>query len=350
MVVDSIRPAFLDSPGGRSVDSNGGGSVKFSPEGGGEMADRVERLGRSRVQHGNLNRRIYVMKLNPGDVPGILDDLDALARRRGYTKILAKVPDSAASSFRSAGYRTEARVPGFFRGRRTAKFMSRFLDPARRRERSPERVASVLALTGELESLYRTGDSTEPPKGTENPHVGGSSGGSEAPSSASPEAAIRFRSLTPEDAPDMAAVYGDVFRSYPFPIDDPDHLRTGMAEDVLCVGAESGGRLVALAAAEMDPEESNAEMTDFATRPEWRRRGLARRLLARMEREVRVLGIRTAYTIARAGSAGMNLTFARSAYAFGGTLVNNTQIAGRIESMNVWYKRLDDSRGANRYP
>jgi hypothetical protein len=44
------------------------------------------------------------------------------------------------------------------------------------------------------------------------------------------------------------------------------------------------------------------------------------------------------YTIARAISVGMNITFARCGYDFGGTLVNNTQIAGRIESMNVWYK------------
>jgi len=59
-----------------------------------------------------------------------------------------------------------------------------------------------------------------------------------------------------------------------------------------------------------------------------------------MENEVRAKGIKTAYTIARAASAGMNVTFAKGGYHFGGRLINNTNISGRIESMNVWFKSL----------
>jgi hypothetical protein len=36
----------------------------------------------------------------------------------------------------------------------------------------------------------------------------------------------------------------------------------------------------------------------------------------------------------------MNITFARAGYRYAGTLVNNTQICGQLESMNVWYKPL----------
>ncbi|MFH1725408.1 MAG: putative beta-lysine N-acetyltransferase, partial [Elusimicrobiota bacterium] len=46
-------------------------------------------------------------------------------------------------------------------------------------------------------------------------------------------------------------------------------------------------------------------------------------------------------TIARAVSFGMNIAFARVGYSFGGTLWNNTNISGNIESMNIWHKRLD---------
>ncbi len=49
-------------------------------------------------------------------------------------------------------------------------------------------------------------------------------------------------------------------------------------------------------------------------------------------------GIATLYTIARAISPSMNITFAKCGYAFGGTLINNTQISGSIESMNLWHK------------
>jgi hypothetical protein len=51
-------------------------------------------------------------------------------------------------------------------------------------------------------------------------------------------------------------------------------------------------------------------------------------------------GFKTLYTIARLKSLPMNKTFLISHYRYAGTLTNNTQIAGRIESMNVWYKNV----------
>jgi putative beta-lysine N-acetyltransferase len=98
--------------------------------------------------------------------------------------------------------------------------------------------------------------------------------------------------------------------------------------------------LIALSSAEMDLSGSNVEMTDFATLPGERGRGLARFLLQEMERAMRKRKMRTAYTIARAVSPGMNITFSRMGYRYSGTLVNNTHISGSIESMNIWYKSL----------
>jgi hypothetical protein len=60
-----------------------------------------------------------------------------------------------------------------------------------------------------------------------------------------------------------------------------------------------------------------------------------------MEQTVKMKGIKTAYTIARATSPGINITFARKEYRFGGRLINNTNISGRIESMNIWYKQME---------
>jgi hypothetical protein len=43
----------------------------------------------------------------------------------------------------------------------------------------------------------------------------------------------------------------------------------------------------------------------------------------------------------------MNITFAKQRYALAGTLINNTDISGSLESMNVWYKPLG---GTGRQP
>ena len=71
-----------------------------------------------------------------------------------------------------------------------------------------------------------------------------------------------------------------------------------------------------------------------------RRQGMAGCLLNAMDADMRQQGMQTAFSIARSLSAGMNITFAKNGYRYGGTLDNNTHIAGRIESMNIWYKHL----------
>ena len=145
----------------------------------------------------------------------------------------------------------------------------------------------------------------------------------------------------PADAEEMSEVYRAVFATYPFPIHDPAYLRETMTTHVAYFGIRRRGKIVALASSEMDTDAGNVEMTDFATLPEYRGHGLAKRILAVMEEKMRSRGLFMAYTIARSLSAGMNITFSRRDYRFGGTLINNTQISGRIESMNVWYKELE---------
>lgn len=279
-----------------------------------EKTDRIERLGRSLVQHGPANDRVYLMKLHREDLPGIVGHIERLGREHGYGKIFVKVPDEAASRFASRGFVREARVPGLCRGRSAGWFMGKYRDPRRARPRDPERIDEVLRLA---EAKRRAGAAPPPP---------------EAGTGAAP--------LGPEHVEALAGLYAEVFASYPFPIHDPAWLREAMAADTAFYGIFHEGRLAAAASAEMDPRWRCAEMTDFATLPELRGQGAAGRLLARMERDMSRRGILTAYTIARAASAGMNIVFARAGYRHGGTLPNNTHIAGRLESMNVWHKTL----------
>jgi len=276
--------------------------------------DKIEKLGNSLIQHGPSNSRIYLMKADERDLPSLPEELEALALKDGYTKIFAKVPERMRSDFEEYGYDQEASIPKFYRGDEDASFLGRYLSEDRMVEKEPDLVEDVLKVAQEK---------------------------------ARPEIELAtlpdgygLTELGPDEAGMMSELYRTVFESYPFPIHDPGYLRETMQTHIRYFGVLAGDRLLAVSSAEMDRQGRNAEMTDFATHPDARGQGLALYLLAEMEQAMRGEKILTPYTIARAYSHGMNITFARAGYLYGGTLTNNTQISGRIESMNVWYKHL----------
>ncbi|MFQ5536502.1 MAG: putative beta-lysine N-acetyltransferase [Gemmatimonadota bacterium] len=274
------------------------------------MTDAVLRLGDALVQHGPSSDRVYLMRLGDDPLPALLEQLEALAEAEGYGKIFAKVRGSDFGWMSLHGYRLEALVPGFFDDGEPCAFMSRFLDPHRAESTAVPMLREVLGAALEQPRLERA------------PEVAG----------------VTVREATPDDLGEVARCYGSVFESYPFPIQDRQHLEAEALRGTRFFVAHKGGRLVAVSSMEPGGANGVVEMTDFATLPQYRGRGLASRLLWTMDEQARTAGTRLAYTIARASSYGMNITFARQGYRYGGTLVNNTQISGSIESMNVWFK------------
>jgi putative beta-lysine N-acetyltransferase len=278
------------------------------------MSDRIETVHNSIVQHGSLNRRIYLMKLDRRDLPRIFASLRQLARSQGYEKILAKVPASLAAAFRQNGYDFEAFIPGFFRSGEAVFFLARFLSAERAVERHPRTLLRRFKLVN---------------------------------TAAARSAKVHTARALPEacrkaDAAEMSRVYRRVFETYPFPIHDPVYLADGMARNLRYFCIRQRGRIVALGGCEMDRGHGNVEMTDFAVLPEQRGRGLARRLLVRMEQAMAAAGMHTAYTISRTAAPAINITFRKCGYRFGGKLTNNSNISGSIQSMWVWHKPLTE--------
>ncbi|MDU9048653.1 MAG: putative beta-lysine N-acetyltransferase [Candidatus Electrothrix sp. Rat3] len=274
--------------------------------------DKIEEFQGSTIQHGPYNDRIYLMRLADHASADFPQQLIRLAETKGYSKIFAKVPKDASADFIQVGFEKEAEIPGFFFGRTSALFLGYYLKNARKQENDLAQLKNILHLAQDK------GETAVP----------------------SPDARFRLRQCLRDDVPEMAAIYGQTFASYPFPIHEADYLLETMQTHVTYFGAEIDGGLAALASAEMDREAANVEMTDFATLPEQAGNNLSLHLLHRMEKAMQELDIRTAYTIARAASPAMNITFARAGYIFAGRLKNNTNISGRIESMNVWYKTI----------
>jgi putative beta-lysine N-acetyltransferase len=278
------------------------------------MLDRIETYGRGTViQHGNQNNRVYLMKLNRDDFPDIIAHVNNLARKHTYTKIFCKVPSWATPAFLSNGFIVEAHIPLFYNNRDDVFFLSKFLNSDRIMHIEHEKLEQL------TQQLLASGEHQNPGKLKSGYHL---------------------MILNPEYAEEITGLYKQVFDSYPFPIFNPEYIRASMQKNVQYFGIVRKEKLVALASSEMDIKGANAEMTDFAVLPDFRGDNLSVCLLSEMERKMKKQGITTLYTIARLNSLAMNRTFLRMQYRYGGTLIKNTNISGKIESMNVLYKHI----------
>lgn len=288
-----------------------------------ELRDVIEKVGNSLIQHGKLNDRVYLMKLSKEDFPAILGKLEDLVLTHKYTKVFAKVPDWTEAEFIANGYKKEAFIPRFYNGSEDVYFLGKYFSQERMEPVNSQKLKEVLTVAKEKGLTSEKSERGETDKKLEL------------------KKEFQFKVAEPSDVFKMAEVYAKVFKTYPFPIDDPKYILKTMQENVIYFSIWQENELVALASSEMDIKADNVEMTDFATSPEYTGRGFAKYLLQEMEGEMKKRGIKTAYTIARALSFGMNITFATLGYQYSGTLINNTNIAGDLESMNIWYKFLD---------
>lgn len=276
--------------------------------------DKIEKIGASVVQHGKLNDRIYLMNMSEKDAFSLPNKLVDLAKEKEYTKIFAKVPSTAVEPFRRHGFFKEAHIPNFYHGKTGMYCVSKFLDPDRAEIPLKDRleVRKIIQLT-------KTKKQPSGDLGHEN---------------------AKIRPIAESDISALTNLYKSTSKTYPFPIFEADYIKETMKDNVRYFGAFENEQLVAASSAEIDFSEKNVEMTDFAVDPKFRSNGLALVLLFKMEEEMKKLNMKILYTIARALSPAMNITFAKAGYYFGGTLKNNTNIAGKIESMNVWYKPI----------
>jgi putative beta-lysine N-acetyltransferase len=278
------------------------------------MRDEVIRTDKGSVlQHGKFNDRIYLMKLSGDDIPGIIDILNELAQQNKYGKITARVPLWALPLFKADGYITEAYLPGYIKGEEDIHYVSKFLNS--------DRVMYV-----ETDMLVKLSDILHKNKG-EKQHK------------KLPE--YHITKIGEDDASEVADLFKQVFSTYPFPIHDPQFILDSMRANTRYFGIKGDdGRYIAISSAEIEADYLAAEMTDFAVLKSQRGKKLSIVLLKAMEKQMRDMNIRTLYTIARLNSPPMNKTFLRMGYKYTGTLIKNTNIAGRIESMNILYKSL----------
>ena len=154
------------------------------------MPDLMENLCGATIQHGPDSNRVYLMKLGNSEPNELIPGLYNLASSRGYTKIFAKMPRKFSAPFVESGYRCEATVPLFYRGKDDACFMGLYLDSIRGTAADQTELDQTLelALRKQNSGLQRS----------------------------LPEGAL-IRPCTENDVEKMAVIYRKVFPSLSFP-------------------------------------------------------------------------------------------------------------------------------------
>ncbi|MCA9634861.1 MAG: putative beta-lysine N-acetyltransferase [Myxococcales bacterium] len=239
--------------------------------------------------------------------------LRELADRNGFDKIIVMASHDDWQAFLRFGYVLEA-VLEYFHAGADAFVVSKF--------RSQERLSSPALME---ETLLIEKITASPAPGS--------------PRSPLP-AGHTIRLARPGDIPGLLELYSAIFESYPSPLKHASYLEQIFQRDSIFAVCVEEERVVAAASAELVPRARAAELTDCATWPEARGRGLMSHLLVRLEEELRSRDYVCAYTMARGRSYGMNSVFHVLGYEYTGRLINNCDIYGAYEDMNIWVKDL----------
>ncbi len=147
------------------------------------------------------------------------------------------------------------------------------------------------------------------------------------------------------DINDIKDIFLKTFATYPSPIENRAYLEGLISRDeYVILVAEHGGEIAGIVSADIDSEHLCAEITDCVVCPEHRGNGVIGNLVDCLEAELKNKGLRYLYSLARAGVLQINAVFHNRGYLYKGRLLNNCNICGRFENMNIWEKKLENFR------
>lgn len=259
------------------------------------------------------NQRIKILDYKADDFRAMILAVREISEANQFDKIICMAGRDDWQQFLRYGYVLEAVLKYYHQGR-DAFVVSKF--------RSQERLNSASMME---EILLIENVMNEPADAERKPLPEG----------------MKIRMAEKKDIGQLIELYKGVFESYPSPLIHQSYLETIFQTDSLFAVCMEGERIVAAASAELSHQNLAAELTDCATLPEKRGKGLMSHILRFLEKELVLRNYRCSYTMARARSFGMNMVFHQLGYEFMGRMTNNCDIFGAFEDMNIWVRNLE---------
>lgn len=258
-----------------------------------------------------FNKRLRVDDYR-GNVDSLCVRICELAGEHALTKVFIKARENDWQCYLSKGYMLEGIYKGYFKGD-DAYCMALYFDLERR---TSDYWMEEDRILNEVLRLPLKADRPEAPE------------------------QFSLRRACEKDAERLAGLYNEIFQTYPTPMTDPSYIKKVMAEGTIFYLIEQAHRPISAASAEINEIYANAEITDCATLPTFRKHGLMGQLIHALEDELLSRNIRCAYSLARALSFGMNAVLAQMGYRYYGRLTKNCDIYDKFEDMNLWVKML----------
>lgn len=153
-------------------------------------------------------------------------------------------------------------------------------------------------------------------------------------------ASFHMRWAKQQDAEQMSILYKTIFKSYPTPMNEPDFIKQMIVDNVYFLVVEHRNDIVSACSAELLQNFRSAELSDCATFREHRSKQLLSYQVAHLIPRLKKIGVGTLFSYSRSTSVGMNLVNAKHGFHYGGRMVQNSNISGSMENMNIWYKTL----------
>jgi len=262
------------------------------------------------------SRRIRVTDYQTCDIEVLANYIEIMGSKSRAGKIIFYSHKNDWQKFISLDYRLEGVMNTYFRGN-PVYLMSRFL--------CSDRFGSEHLINEDL-ILKRILQRKRSCAGADNSCNDGN---------------YTVRILKDDDINRVMDIFRDVFPTYPSPVEERRYFEelTGQEENVMLI-AEYKGEIAGIISADIDNRHLNAELTDCVTLPEHRGRGVMAMLIDHMEEKLAKMKLTCLYSLTRAGIPPINAVMYKKGYRYGGRLINNCDIGGRYENMNIWEKSI----------
>ena len=278
------------------------------------MFEIIENIDGALVYHGIMHNRIYFSEADNVNLDNLLQKIKDLAKKKRYEKILGKASEKELNVLKSKGFIMEAKIPGLYHGSVDGYFLAEY--PNKQRYANDEKNLKTIAT---VKTIAKAANSSHSNSYFEMP------------------VDFIIEKLTSSEFESLEDLYQKAYKYHPHQIKDATYFSKLKELNHQFYGLFQNGELLVSAILSINETESNMEIVDFITHPNYRGQNLSYFLVQEIKQQMDDLKCKTVYTMVRATSYGLNITFSKHGFLLAGTLTNNCKVLDTMESMNVWY-------------